>query len=224
MNKIIADERTNSIVFGFCRKVEALLHSMYYNDPFYNIPDLVISLILHYFFIADHFDLIGPSSSVSDDKYSIMRGECDGWADTCYGHTIIPSTTRNMIYKWYLKIISLPQNHTMIGIASEPFPDYAIYLSSKGYHYFCWSHDGKVSSQSTGWKQYGSRFTKGDNICVILEFNDGKDATLSYDINDKSQGIAFHVQIAEDIDYRLAISLCGHGAKITLEKLEIIQK
>lgn len=226
--KVQADKRTKCIIFGFCRNVDTLLHSIHDNDPFYNIPELVILLIISYFFIADYFDVPGINSILSEDKYSIIKDKHDGWSGTCYGSTLIPSTTRNTIYKWYLNMVSIPRRHIMIGIASKALPNKAVWETSKkdGYHYYYWSHDGTTSAVGAlaGWKQYGSKFNTGDHICVVLEFDDGKNATISYCLNGENQGIAYHVHIAEDISYRLAISLCATKSKITMEKLEIIQK
>ena len=218
--------RTNYIIFGFCREMEHVLHCEHGNDPFYNIPELVAYMILSYFFINEYFDIIGPDCTVSEDKYSIMKNKENSWNDTCYGHTLIPSTIKNTVCKWHLKIDSVTTGAT-IGISSKAIPDKPLWKNccADGYHYCLWNNGLTGSSQSGGiWKTYRGSFRTGDVICVILEFNDGSNATLSYELNGENQGIADNIYIGRIVDYRLAISLCGSKEKVTIKKLEIMEK
>ena len=150
---------------------------------------------------------------------------------SCYGHIEIPSTSKNCIYKWYIKVNKCLHNHVVVGISSKPSPNKPIwdaetgFTDKYGYRYMYWAAWGAARDTTSTWnKQYGDKAKEGDVIGVILQFNDGLDGTISYEINGKNQGVAHNVYAAKDIKYKFAMSICATGVEeinVTMEKFTI---
>ena len=89
-------------------------------------------------------------------------------------------------------------------------------------HYRYWlnhSYGGKLRNHVTACyenKEYGKDVVNGDIICMELDL---KDCNVSFYVNNENQGIAFkNVEIGEDIDYRLIVSLAVNGTSVSIIK------
>ena len=90
------DAITQMTIFGYVRQQSVSLNLMM------NIPDLIIFIIMHYFYDIEHFTVCSVDLELDEDTNIITNTEHG--VHTAYGNIDI-SIYNNSIYKWTFKII-----------------------------------------------------------------------------------------------------------------------
>ena len=200
------------IVNGYIRKQS--------DDNVHHTIPKVINLIILAFYaesFQDSFDpnLCGSSIRISNNNKTIEKN-ADRGTQTCYGKTIIPSTSIGT-YIWKIKVLS-GYNGMHIGIVNAKFVDpyksifihkanqckgcYA-YSASNG-NFFNWE---KPYGELTNYPPFDSNYPYGDILTVKLELtiNGSK---LTYKINDNKEFCEYNNTLREyGLNYQFAVSL-----------------
>eukprot|EP01083_Nonionella_stella_P255292 876434_1 len=167
---------TKYIVFGYNKRIEEILQS--------NIPILINSLCILYYFESDYFEIAGSGITISEDKKSITKTKTNGWGsydNTSYLSMSIASS-QSIYYIWTIKIQS-SSGMINIGITSNNEIDK---------NFTAWRHDDNYSSYShyayngymgykssnNGISPYSARenngFCNGDIIDIHLDLSKKK--------------------------------------------------
>ena len=214
------DRDADYIISGYIREYQACIETSY--PLFKIIPNIIISACKLYSRQNDYFEIIGNNTTDSEN-YKYITKTAKGWHNTSYGSNIIPSTSR-IICKWWLKIGHTNENtfyaHIGLSAADEKKLKNPINCSNfalrDGLCYAFWNcapaelsykHRTFISGEfSSEGKRYGKTIKNDDIFCIELNLDDG---LLRFYINDVDQGVAFdNVEIDEDVQYRLAVSMC----------------
>ena len=180
-----------------------------YYSLFQNVPSLVTSMIIKYYFVHGHFEILYKHVKISEDRLIIEQDVNGVW-----NHSIPILSTLKMICKWDLKIHKAQRHdrgsYLMIGIsqcADKDVPFGARYI------YAGWNGN-KANAGRNGKNSYGQPYAENDIVSVELDLI--KRAITFYK-NGKSQGVAYEkIKQDDGIEYRLAVAL------VTKAKIEII--
>ena len=208
------DERDKFVVSGFVREIENVLPN---NNPFYNVTDLIIYLILAFYYEFDEWDPLFKSNHIKIDGNVVINTFGRKYA-TVFLKNICKSPNK---YHWKFKIKKYDGQHkgwnNLIGIWKINTKPPAL---NDGQHFTSIQHGGyafissyaKISDASVAGcyvrngnysdrTNYGKRCVEGDIIEMYLDL---KKFELSYSINQKDYGVAFNVKNTE---YRAAVMI-----------------
>ena len=230
-------------VFGYVRRLESLFR-LSSTQLFQNIPATVTYLCISYYEPKEYFDMINNIDiKLSEDKtsikkcrqrpnQSILRKYGYSLDNTSFGKLMIPSTSQ-FICKWYLKFNNIPKRLRLfcpfiIGVASvseSSSTDKAFNYKHNNYHKFYSYETASIASkilkshnENDYVRDYGTNFKENDIICLKLDL---KERQITFSKNDKSFGIAFdNIDIGEDIEYRLAVTIGHLHGDISILKFE----
>lgn len=171
-------------VYGYCRKFERIRKDIHIID---NIRDIIIE----YYTIKQYWnkDMIHNSNmlQLNEDNHCIKHIFKQSWV-TAFGEI----KTNSGIFQWQirLKITSKSGHSHSIGIVqADKIHDLSnTFIGSTNTSYGYYSYNGLKHNGTNTREKYGDRWKSGDIITVILDMDN---CTLSYKVNDKSQGIAF---------------------------------
>ena len=214
-------------VFGFVRDIQKAMPS---TSAYYNIPSLVIYLILDYFYQREAFDIHGERITLTDEQStaSLVQGGNAFWsANSCFG-TISVDFNGLYIYEWTIKIIKTASKIAIGMIASERLRENTrvdgiehgdfTYDSGKDFvAYHGWRNENEPTFE-IGWDIWSSQavgepYTTGDVIRLKI---DSKYKSIEFYKNDKSVGILKNIKGEDIVDtskqHQLAIIMSGSGA------------
>ena len=179
---------------------------------FQNVPSLVTSMIIKYYFVNGHFEILYKHVKISEDRLIIEQDVNGGW-----NHSIPILSTLKKICKWDLKIHKAQRHdrgsYLMIGISQCAVTDAKDTIFGARYIYAGWNGN-KANAGRNGKNSYGQPYAENDIVSVELDLI--KRAITFYK-NGKSQGVAYeNIEQNDGIEYRLAVSL------VTKAKIEII--
>ena len=200
------------LVFAYMNEHQRILFaSDCANNPYYNIPEIVINICLLYFHIAEDKwdqDSIGDNININGNRID----KNDVGYQTAYLHNIVSFG----VHSWRFKINTIGYYKTLLGILKKSRS--SLQLNSPftsrmdaGYAYILGS--GSITDPHTIYSAH-ARYPQcysGDIIEMILDFND---LSLSYKINGIDQGKVF--QNIQHTEYRAAITFSNHGDSVTL--------
>ena len=205
------DDKTKHLVAGHNRRINKKLGSC---NLFQNIPIMIDSLCILYYFEIDYFAII-PTVGIelSNNKQSIIN-TIGGYRYGGAGSVIV-SSTEKFNGKWSVRIDECASGRVTIGLSSsikyqiEPVhyardPHYA-YNGYKGYK---WSTSGCTA--------YGKQLRTNDILDIHLII-DGDNQQVMFYKNKENLGVAFdEIETGHDIKYRLAVSICTKGDKVSI--------
>ena len=235
------DNKSKHTVFGYVRSEHGSLFKSTPYAVFQNFPISISSIVTLYYHTPEFLNVISciKDISVSKDgkhiyrmlewtKSPLLKICCDD--NNNYGSIIIPSTNKS-ISRWDIKIINLPNDkmyYGLIGISSNKKPsrrEQAYYPTSPSYPFYTYlfgrnrlKYHRKLLNRDygPGIDENGKRFKNGDVISMKLDL---KRRQLSYYKNHKCIGIAFdHIDIGEDINYRLSITVATKAVDLSIER------
>ena len=205
---------TQFTIFGFIRNAQKLF--AYTDDPYYTIPELVMYIILNFYYERIFWDIIAEGFSVSDDGRTLTKSsERQGWNNTSFVNVEIDSMD-SCIAKCYIKMDKCVGDHIMIGIIGGRTTTVDGLFDRYDYGY--WSSSGQIKNGASYWENYGETFGNNDEICCILDL---KKREISFNINGKEQGVAcndFYRGLG--FKYRFGISMWYHLSKCSIVKFE----
>ena len=199
------DERVKLSVFGFVRDSQKLLPD--YIPTFYNIPSLIIHIILAFYYETDFFYKYPSNIEVSSDKkqFKVKSNDIYQWVNI-FGKIGINSLSHVRCF-WKIKTIKSISN-MFIGIVSHRNLErpYQYWYSQQFYTLF---NGGQIRGQLDGKtyneEMYGSGYGKDDIVTMYLDMENKE---LSFDINDNKYGVAVSkIKCGKNITYYLGISV-----------------
>ena len=197
------------VTFGYIRR-----HKM-------EIPPSIINYCaLYAYLIIEQFDATKLPDSVMLSNHACTVKQTKTKEVTTYGMVPILSTSK-MIHEWKF-LINRFGSSPAIGIEQiegreQPRHRHKLFYYSVQSDIINYAFDNEALkwSQGTLAQSYGSKYNDGDTVEMILNLSNG---TLSYEINDKDQGVCFNVKQEADLYYILAIALFDIDDSITLLK------
>eukprot|EP01084_Bolivina_argentea_P267518 454119_1 len=214
------EEHSIIIVSGYIREARRLFVSTQCK-LFSNIPSLITSICVEYYYIAEGFEIGGQDMIISEDGKTVSKNTKEHWNNTSYGYEIIPSNGSYYNYvEWQLKINYSSRNHDFIvGISSNTKNVNDEYFNDKRKgNYGYWS-DGLLIAVGDKWgtKRYANvTCTTNDMIGIHLDLEKKE---LSFSVNGVNYGTAFkNIACGKNIKYRLAISAFYNHSSISIAK------
>eukprot|EP01084_Bolivina_argentea_P231453 390326_1 len=169
----------------------------------------------------EHFKTVCKNIAVSNNKHTITPSYYDNLSSPMsYGAVVIHSTT-TVWHKWKFCIEGERSSNICIGIEQLPtHPDCNISFWSQkrpqNKMVYCriiggdkMSNDKSVERRS----KYGKRWNIGAIVEMILDLSNG---TLSYSVNNKSEGVCYKIKQSPDISYVMAVNMHCAEDKVTL--------
>eukprot|EP01084_Bolivina_argentea_P171462 297059_1 len=211
---------TKYLVLGYNKHIEQILGS--------NIPILINSLCILYYFESDYFEIAGSGITISEDKKSITKTKSTyarAYDNTTYLCMIIPST-QCIECIWTLKIQSSTGTiYSMINIGitsnneiDKNFTAWRHDDNYSSYSHYAYNGYAGYKSSNNGISSYGKSFGSGDTIDVHLDLS--KKQLIFYK-NGISQGVAYNnIATNNDIKYKLAVSIHALNHSVTLTKFK----
>lgn len=205
-------------VFGYVRRSQKELQKSSNHLLFQTIPALVTSIIISYYFSTGSFEIAGDGVDIHDDNYMILKKKKgSSWDNSSYTLPV-PSTTKK-ICKWDLKIHNALKyepkgSYISLGISSGVVTGQQ-FIYGKGVKYGYAGWNGHSTDNAFHWfKSYGEPYGISDTVSVELDLINKQ---VIFYKNEQSQGVAHsNIKQGEDIEYRLAISMCHVNTKIEL--------
>ena len=221
------DTDTDFLVHGYSREAEKSLET---DKESVVIPPLIIYTILMYYWMGEYFDDIDEDKVCrSDDRLKVTSIQ-HGWKNSSFGKTIIDSTGKN-IYKWKLKVgdnqeknSRSEQPHIMLGITTgTDTSEFFIWDNDRSVIFYGYNgYGGSKYYRFLGGFQtgtYGVAFAGGDVIEIVLDLYNKQ---LSFNVNDKNQGVAFEsIKYGDDKKYRLVVSFYDENLSVELINFHI---
>ena len=139
--------------------------------------------------------------------------------NTSYGRIVIPSLS-GAICRWDIKINHLRDHGFRIGICSDFTLTEKCFVDDEGSSNYAVSSNNGYKVSKSQRDSYANHFNTGDIVSIKLNL---QDRYVEFFINDKSFGKAFeNIDVAQDIDYRLAISMYGKDHGVSIEKFQYL--
>ena len=219
------DRKTKYLVTGFIRNVEKQL------DQDMIIPALVLTTCILFYHLKEFFVVCGDEMII-DEKMttvSILIPQKTIYSkfkrNTVYGNIGI-TNKYNCIYSWTLKILQSDIYDILIGIdaSNRKYVAVGFAFGKKDEYHYALSHKGRKYVYNGEFsKRYGKfgRCQVGDIIKMILN---SKKKSLSYEVNDTGQGIAFDgIKFDDDTEYNFAVSMCSGGLRNAVQLIDFEQ-
>ena len=193
------DQKVKDCVNGYIRQCQTLLPK---ENPYYNIPELVVYSIILFYYIGDAFDpnYCSASYRLSNDNSTVLKTKGD------YTNAFLTKIVSKGIHKWRFKINKMTTG-MIIGVWKAHIDkDVNLYLLyEKSGKYYGWdmfniSRNRTPEEGAGGSINWGVRCFTGDIVEMKLDLNK---LQLSYFTNGKPQGIAF--ENMEQCSYTVAM-------------------
>eukprot|EP01084_Bolivina_argentea_P001714 3161_1 len=216
------DQINKDIVFGYIRIAQKLLPS---NNPYYNIPTLVLHACLLYYVPKECFDQIGAEMKImyddNDNNNNIVELKSGSVWNTAYGSFVIDANKNcNAIYQWKIKLIKLHTYSHGQSLSHGYYCGIGIDSSSIAHTKSAvfWNFDSADScycirggqSEDDGSNDkvhWSDQMWKEDDIVTLNV--DTMNRTIAYGINDKEVQTVF-TQIDIEAKYKFAVCVSGH--------------
>ena len=205
------DDRSRYGVYGWIRKAEM-------DIKIGNIPLIIQSICLLYFYEEEMFDVINKHVQSSDNKKCITKMKINGWTNNNYGIIQIPSNTDNK-YEWNLKVKHLKYTGMRLGISDSIRSNTYLYNDSDqtNTYYMIWAMGATIHQNINGFSEWSWNVTEikqNDELSLVLDL---KNAEIILSINNSKGKVLFkNVAKSDSIRYRLTVSLhyVGDSLKI----------
>ena len=207
------NDKTNYIVYGFILKIKQKFAST-------NIPKDIIEICISFYFIPECFEIY-DNELINITNNGFTMTNISDEVSTCYVSIEMLSTT-NLIHKYKVKINKMRCNNLVIGMDDTNAEyTYGVFYYDEDSNNYGYTASGKKCSRNEV-ESYGIGCNENDTILTIIDFNK---KTISFQINDKDQGIAYkNIQTNEKINYRFAVCTADVDDSVTLLNYECIQQ
>lgn len=185
----IKDETCKLIVNGFVKQMQSELFVDEGDNPYYDIPTLIVHIIIWFYHQAEKFEMSGHCLQINENG-DIVTCISDAVRNSVFGMCGADVNEANMIYKWDLEIVQLEGWYQMdIGVIS--FRDKKLLEGD-----FCEDidHDeGDIffSIEEGGHTDTNSDLAEEFNDDQLKEFSTGD--ILSIEINTKERSLFFYI-------------------------------
>ena len=199
------EKKTKYTVYGWVRELEKALKLS-------NIPDLVTAVCILYLGDNETFEIVSASLKLSDDKKVITKCR-DDTMDYCAYGCIKISSTSDVICRWNIKLNHMDR-YLRVGVSSQcDILKYKMLMTNlTGYNYF-YDNDGSRYNGET-WSYGLKRSLPNDVVSVYLDLTKKE---VAFYVNDQKQDIICpDIVVAEDIEYRLFVSLVEQGDSVQI--------
>ena len=199
-------QRTKDCVHGYIHEAQ---HLFPIDNPYYNIPSLVVYLCLDYYCPRECFHQIGPKMTTNEDKNIVMmKKDGDYSYNTAYGQ-ITTDPAMNCIYKWDIKVTNIGSGVLGIGLCNiEHMIDECFMTGNHCVAYWVGGIEGPDMKYT---KNTPPKFDTNDTISVEINT---KDKILKYYNNNQDVGDIEWENYKFDWSkcYCLAVSIMDHGS------------
>ena len=188
----IKSDRSKLLIHGFIKMMQRELFSDNIDNPYYDIPPLVINICIWFYHCTDFFSMSGSDLKINEtgDTVTCIRGH----RNSAFGNIGIDlNKINNMIYRWDLEILQFDETYLMsIGFAS----DRTTYLNGDfnqiehPEEFYEIDSDGNCNSHRHEWAQRVCEYGFGTGDMVAIEL-DTKNRNIIFFINGIDQGILF---------------------------------
>lgn len=219
------------IVTGYMREMQEILRKINHSS-YYNIPDLVASYILCFFYNFPYFVKCGSLIQVSGEEQNIVSLNMDGRlqnkaniGSAYYGDWIC--STKDKIVKFTIRVICDACNEFpkhIFGIASNDTTIEKPFVFGKSEYLYAIDYTGDKWRKSPGdgndMSDYHQIFAyqSGDIFTLILNL---PKATIEFEHNGQSLGVCYDkIARKEGLEYKIAVSMCQLGDSITVVKYQ----
>ena len=207
------------LVFGYFREYQLILSKSNNNNPYYNIPDLLIFLTLSFYAIKEYFQII-PSNkpiALSNSNQTITKISPETWDNACIASQIIDTSQGECRYKWLIKIENMNDvrglQNAEIGFVCDT-SDTSRTLSNTKYPNFafdcrlgCIIHNGNYRHSGSNFSR--SEIKTGDVMEVEFFHDKHGDGYIKYSKVGTDKELLFNLDATDSdgVQYRLAVSL-----------------
>ena len=195
MNEIPHD--TKCLLAGYIREME--------RDVDNDIPEVIMMVILSFYYIAEYFK--DTNCDLSEDNTKVTGGS-DCCNRNAYGNIIINSIYNGNygIHHWQFKIGCLSRDNIAIGITgSTTTPRNPIYtVRGKGYAYMSNGRIWEPNSEGNSYKVTSRdkpTYKEGDVVEMTLNLDK---KSLSFKVNENESCSIEDIKVGRDIGYRMA--------------------
>ena len=188
----IKSDRSKLLIHGYIKAMQIELFSNNIDNPYYNIPTLVINICIWFYHQTDFFSMSGSALKINETGDTVTC--VSDHRHSAFGNIEIDfNEINNMIYRWDLEILKFEDPWLMdIGIASDRTKylngDFCFLQDPEAY--FEIDNDGDIGSNTRTisyiYCEHG--FFTGDIVGIEL---DTKNMNISFYINGLNLGIAF---------------------------------
>ena len=212
------DDDVKILVFGFIRQQMVLL-----DLDHITIPDLIIFIIMHYFFNPECFTILSPHLSLDKDTNTLKNNEVG--VHTAYGSIDIDGKSERL-YQWTFKILMNESSCIGIDASGKKYTDkdwtivttndapfYAVGSFATYDHAEVISAAQKTGEATSGWWEPGDQIKM--ELCT-------KQKRLSFYQNGKLTFFWDDVTFEEDTCYNMAVLLYCEHESIQLTGFQVI--
>lgn len=188
----IKDEKCKLIVDGFVKQMQSELFDEEEDNPYYDIPPLVIHVIIWFYHQAERFEMSGHCLKINESGDTVTCISDDMRCSVFGIFAVDLDATNNMIYKWNLEILRLEGWYEMdIGVISNRDKDLLEGDFCEDIRYdandifFSIEEEGHTDTNSTQAESYNGNFKEfGTGDIISIEINT-KEKSISFYMNEK---------------------------------------
>eukprot|EP01084_Bolivina_argentea_P039943 73805_1 len=210
MEEIIKRKNTSlMLVHGYIREQ--------FIETKHKIPTAIMDLIFSFFYLSiDIWCQNGDLITVDDATVTHASNDNSNWQSAL--GTIVAE--KSGIHEWKIKINKIGgYSNLILGVVNASFykpnspfvVDFAFGTFDPIY-YACIASGKKMTATGNEWTPYAQALKDNDDVKLILNL---KQKTITYEINDKSMGIAFD-DIEMSCGYRFAVSMDRANESVTM--------
>ena len=215
----LVPQSDRDLVKGYLRHYEQVLKEINDNNPYYNIPELVMILTLFYYTVIDRFD---PDKKhkyikISNDGLTATKITSSNWYRNVYGSVGIDSMDQKK-YQWTVTIAK-HITQIYIGVATDRYISDSQSNTWKKVTYGVDTLHGLKWNRGDDSK-YGNgiKLRNGDKLTISIDF---KRREIAFSRNGENFGVAF-TEIEIGPQYYLCASLYIEGESVTINDLKCI--
>ena len=219
------DQSQKDLVAGYFRQIQSLMNK--HEHAYYDTPPLVVYLTILYYYIREYFTKCGVGMKINETGDKIDTISLEG-ESTAYGNIEIDGSS-NRIYRWKIKIMSIPQYSPIIAVgidsSNKKWLNRYFYFKHQDSSYYVYKFTRNRgfkyrNSRNEYANNYGHGIDVGDIITMELDTNK---KMIRFYHNGEDQGIAFeNIDFSENKKYHMAVFL--YDPDICLQLIDFRQK
>ena len=220
------------LVCGYFKEYQIILSGSNNNNPYYNIPDLLILLTLSFYAIKECFEIKPSNKSItlSNNNQTITKITPKTWDNASIGSQIIDTSQGEGRYKWFIKIENMNDANGLtnaeIGFVSDTSITFRTVSNTTEPNFAfdcilgCIIHNGNYKYSGSNFS--GSDIKAGDVMAVEFYHDEHGAGYIKYSKVGTDKEVLFNFDATESnhVQYRLAVSLRDVSDSISIIEFE----